>query len=370
MDHSTIPNNLDSIDENINEETIAEDRMSEIASGGDDMIASASRVLYSKVYDTMIEIPVTALPSMDEYHGAPKYNPKYNPFSSLLEKQFSVDPKTGEIRVLRPVIYSEKPVILTIRVSDGVHKTNCKVKINVRDVNNNDPIFNQLVYYANISEIAEIGQFVIQIQAHDADTALNAQIVYTMSPNLDEIDNVNTASDFVIDNRTGIITVNNHLDFDRKNVYSFKLKAEDCGVPKRHTITTLVINVLNENNKNPYFKPSTQMCEINEHTSVGTKVYKLIAEDPDILVQQRLQQINKYAYRSSPMHDKNSAFNLNDNSLKENEMLNFRIENIVALNKDGLQVEPGKRKKLIYLFFFLTLNCSILILRKSSWSRS
>lgn len=128
--HPTMPNNLESnYPENI--EPIAEDRMS-----GDDLMASASRTLY----DSMIEV---ALPTgrsdidVGEY-GRPSPS-LHNPFASLLEKQFSVDMKTGEIRVLRPVIYSEKPVLLTVKVSDGVHKAVCKVKIIVRDINNNDP---------------------------------------------------------------------------------------------------------------------------------------------------------------------------------------------------------------------------------------
>lgn len=114
-----MPNNLEAnYPENI-DEPIAEDRIS-----SDDLLASASRTLY----ESMIEVALpTGRPDMEmaEY-GRPSL---HNPFASLLEKQFSVDMKTGEIRVLRPVIYSEKPVVLTVKVSDGVHKATCKVKI-------------------------------------------------------------------------------------------------------------------------------------------------------------------------------------------------------------------------------------------------
>lgn len=91
----------------------------------------------------------------------------------------------------------------------------------------------------------------------------------------------------------------------------------------------------NENNKNPYFKPTTQITEVNEHTPVSTKIYKLIAEDPDLLVsqQQQLQQQQRHGYRHH---------SLNENPLlKDSELLNFRIENLVALNKDGLHLEPN-----------------------------
>lgn len=200
-------------------------------------------------------------------------------------------------------------------------------------------MFDHLVYYANVSEIAEPGHFVTRVVARDADVGLNAQIVYSMVPNLDEAESSASygarAGDFVISNRTGIITVNSALDFDRRSSYSFKLKAEDCGVPRRHTFTTVVINVGNENNKSPYFKPTTQMTEVNEHTPVSTKIYRLIAEDPDILVSQQQQQARHHgsAYRSALLH--------HGENLKDSELLNFRIENIVALDKDGHQLEPG-----------------------------
>lgn len=75
------------------------------------------------------------------------------------------------------------------------------------------------------------------------------------------------------------------------------------------------------------------MTEVNEHTPVSTKIYKILAEDPDILVAQ--QQASRHhahgGYRSAALLHHN----------EDSELLNFRIENIVALNKDGHQLEPG-----------------------------
>ena len=376
VDHHSIGsslNNLDSIDE---VEPIAEDRMGSddlktSGSSTDEMIGSASRMFYD-----FMEAPITMNPiveGLSEYHRLAASN--QHP-GSLEAKQFSVDIKTGEVRVLRPVVYSDKPVVLTVKVSDGVHSAKCKVKITVRDTNNNDPVFDQTVYHTNVSEIAEIGQYVTQVscdpisyiynfvfffksnffkfnfskilkmKAHDADVGLNAQIIYTLLPNVDDEVDSQMSNDFIINNRTGIIVVNGGLDYDRKNVYSYRLKAEDCGEPRRHSLTTVVIHVLNENNKKPYFKPTTQMTEVNEHTPVSTRVYKLIAEDPDHLVQHQQSKHSSHAYRPS-VHSGGYYLNhhLNDNSLKanlnEDEMLVIRIENMVALNKDGLQVEPG-----------------------------
>lgn len=142
--------------------------------------------------------------------------------------------------------------------------------------------------------------------------------------------------------------VNSALDYDRKNIYTYQLRAEDCGEPRRSSLTTVIIHVLNENNKKPFFKPPTQMTEVNEHTAISTRVYRLNAIDPDHLVAQQQQQNQFNPYRST-LSSGGYYLNhhLNDNSLKNNlnddEMLVFRIENMVALNKEGLQVEPGSK---------------------------
>lgn len=326
-------NNLESSDE-ISEEP-AEDR---IGSLSDDLVGSASRL-----FSDLIEFPTVTMTSID---GVNDYRqPNNNHLTSSVEKQFAVDIKTGEIRVLRPVAYSDKPIILVIKVSDGVHSAKTKVKIVVRDTNNNDPLFDHNIYHANVSETANNGYIVAKIVAHDADVGLNAQIIYTLFPNQDEYSDNNGLpgrlnNDFIINNRTGVISVNNALDYDRKNLYSFKLKAEDCGEPKRSSLTTVIINVINENNKNPYFKPSTQMTEVNEHERVGSRIYKLKAEDPDLLVQQKLQ--SKHIHRihgNNYYHNENSGLS----GQKEEEGLLYRIENFVAVNKDGREVEVGSQ---------------------------
>lgn len=89
--------------------------------------------------------------------------------------------------------------------------------------------------------------------------------------------------DFLIDNRTGLITIGKKLDYDRRNTYQIEIVASDLGMlnfeylnfPKRkqhlfyHTGTpslsgtaTLIVNINNSNDKDPYFTPATQRADV------------------------------------------------------------------------------------------------------------
>lgn len=45
---------------------------------------------------------------------------------------------------------------------------------------------------------------------------------------------------------------------------------------------TIAINVINSNDKAPFFTPTTQRAEISEDAEIGALVHKLTANDPDI----------------------------------------------------------------------------------------
>lgn len=43
------------------------------------------------------------------------------------------------------------------------------------------------------------------------------------------------------------------------------------------------VNIINSNDKDPYFTPVTQRAEVREDTKIGTKIYQLAAMDPDVI---------------------------------------------------------------------------------------
>lgn len=123
-------------------------------------------------------------------------------------------------------------------------------------------------------DICVAGSMVEQVQASDADTGDNARVSYVIESGAFE--------HFEIDMKTGAVDVAAKLDFDRKPQYKVRILAVDSGelvlfsaivsypvstctflgTPALTGTTTLVVNVLNSNDKMPSFNPPTQRAEV------------------------------------------------------------------------------------------------------------
>lgn len=113
-----------------------------------------------------------------------------------------------------------------------------------------------------------------ELNATDLDTGENADISYRIQQG--------SFNDFHIDNRTGVVTIARPLDYDVRPNYSLEIVASDRGIPSLSGTATMTINIVNSNDKAPYFTPTTQRAEITENAEIGTFVHKLTAKDPDI----------------------------------------------------------------------------------------
>ncbi|XP_044756698.1 cadherin-87A [Coccinella septempunctata] len=203
----------------------------------------------------------------------------YSIISGNRNDLFSIDPKTGKMGMhnekgLEVTNESDSVVTLTVMASDGKYTSTVPVHVTVKDLNNNAPIFTKENYVESIPEDIPIGSIVTSLQATDADMGENSLVEYSIEKG--------SESDFTIDNSTGLVIVKSKLDYDRKNTYHIEVIATDYGEPRLSGSTTLTINIINTNDKNPYFFPSTQRAEIMEDASIGTIVHNLTAKDPDV----------------------------------------------------------------------------------------
>nr|CAH7738219.1 unnamed protein product [Callosobruchus chinensis] len=192
---------------------------------------------------------------------------------------FAIDSNTGKIRItnnrgLDVSNETDSVVSLTVLANDGKFTATTLVNITVVDVNNNQPVFSTESYVTSIPEDIPIGATVTQVEATDADNGENALIEYQIQKGAYE--------DFSIDNATGVIAVASKLDFDRKNTYNVEVLAMDHGTPRLTGTTTVTINIINTNDKLPFFVPTTQNAEVMEDALPGTVFYTLTALDPDI----------------------------------------------------------------------------------------
>ncbi|XP_024937586.1 cadherin-87A isoform X2 [Cephus cinctus] len=198
---------------------------------------------------------------------------------------FAIDPDTGEITIANksPLDVTNATrdwIALSVEASDGTFTDTALVNVTVRDVNNNAPVFPHDLYTASIPETSAIGTVVDEITATDADSGINAELVYRIQKG--------ASDDFAINSSTGAITVSRKLDFDERNTYHVEVIAFDGGTPSLTGTTTLMIKVENSNDKPPYFTPETQRAEVTEDTAIGTVFATLKAVDPDSTVPEAL----------------------------------------------------------------------------------
>ncbi|XP_076290426.1 cadherin 87A isoform X1 [Lasioglossum baleicum] len=191
---------------------------------------------------------------------------------------FAIDQDSGEITIRNkgPTDLKNSTrdwIALEVQANDGTFVDFATVNITIRDVNNNAPVFLREFYTASIPEIDPIGTFVKEVTATDADTGINAELVYRIQKG--------AFDDFAINETTGIVTVFRKLDYDNKNRYHVEIIALDKGTPSLTATTTLLIDVVNSNDKPPYFTPETQRAEVTEDTPIGTVFTSLKATDPD-----------------------------------------------------------------------------------------
>lgn len=66
------------------------------------------------------------------------------------------------------------------------------------------------------------GMSILQVNATDLDTGVNAEIRYRLQQG--------SFDDFFINNRTGVVTIARKLDYDKRNTYQMEIVAADQGI--------------------------------------------------------------------------------------------------------------------------------------------
>uniref|UniRef100_A0A8D8SJI2 Cadherin-87A n=2 Tax=Cacopsylla melanoneura TaxID=428564 RepID=A0A8D8SJI2_9HEMI len=195
------------------------------------------------------------------------------------QEELTIDKHTGEITVTSPngleiMEPGENLISLVVEATDGMFVSKVPVTIQVLDINNNQPHFEHDTYNVTIPEDVTMGSSIIQLKAHDNDEAINALLSYSIEKG--------SNNEFNIDNITGTLYATTRLDYDKKDKYSLHVIAVDGGTPPLTGTTTVNIVLLNVNDKEPYFTPTTQRAEVLENIPVGSVVHKLAARDLDI----------------------------------------------------------------------------------------
>uniref|UniRef100_A0A670YZ85 Protocadherin-15 n=1 Tax=Pseudonaja textilis TaxID=8673 RepID=A0A670YZ85_PSETE len=163
----------------------------------------------------------------------------------------------------------------SITASDGVQESlPVTVNIFVLDANDNSPTFSNISYNVKIYTDMRPGESVIKLTAMDADEGPNGQIKYEIL--------AGDQGDFIINDKTGLITIAPGITLVVGRSYALTVKASDRAplAQKRSSITTVYIEVLPPNNQSPpRFPQQMYSLELSEAMRIGAILLNLQATD-------------------------------------------------------------------------------------------
>ncbi|KAL2077317.1 hypothetical protein ACEWY4_026821 [Coilia grayii] len=176
---------------------------------------------------------------------------------------------------------------VTVTASDGGSpslSSQMVVRVDVADVNDNPPRFEQTSYTVYVTENNAPNAPLCVVKATDPDAGENARITYTVLN--DNIHGISVASYVSIKTDTGQVYALRAFDFEKLREFHFQVKAQDNGVPPLSRVVTVYIYIMDQNDHTPFFvRPSPNVTHSTEtvlrNAEAGVLVTRLVAWDGD-----------------------------------------------------------------------------------------
>ncbi|XP_032192339.1 protocadherin beta-8 [Mustela erminea] len=139
----------------------------------------------------------------------------------------------------------ESELRLTLTAQDGGSPPRsgiAQIYIEVVDINDNAPEFEQPLYRVQIPEDSPIGFLIVTVSATDVDTGVNGEIFYSLFQASEEI-----CETFEIHPETGEIRLKKQLDFERIQFYEVNIEARDGGSLSGKCTVLIQVTDVNDN---------------------------------------------------------------------------------------------------------------------------
>ncbi|XP_039518997.1 protocadherin beta-15-like isoform X13 [Pimephales promelas] len=153
-----------------------------------------------------------------------------------------------------------------------------RVNIDVKDINDNSPLFKKDLIKLEISESAVKGARFVLEEAHDADIGSNSVQNYNLARNeyFDLAVNAKTSGKFY-----GELVLQKQLDREHQKEVTLILTAVDGGTPPRSGTVAIHVTVLDANDNAPVFSQAVYKVSLPENAPVDTVVVTVSATDAD-----------------------------------------------------------------------------------------
>ncbi|XP_047724567.1 protocadherin beta-13-like isoform X1 [Prionailurus viverrinus] len=166
-----------------------------------------------------------------------------NSYFRVLTRKSSDGSRYPELVLDKALDREQEPELrLTLTAQDGGSPPRsgiAQINIEVVDINDNAPEFEQSLYRVKIPEDSPIGFLIVTVSATDADIGVNGEISYSLFQASEEI-----CKTFEINSMTGEIRLKKQLDFERIQFYEVNIEARDSGsFSGKCTVLTQVLDV-------------------------------------------------------------------------------------------------------------------------------
>ena len=192
---------------------------------------------------------------------------------------FDLNPNDGLIRVVK-MLDREKIETLKIGIIvEDIASINGKqidagmLSVVITDENDNNPKFQKPFYRRSIVENSQLGTTILNVVATDADK--NKSVTYELD-GPEEILNL-----LHLDAESGEIVVQEKIDHELFQWLNFTIRVIDSGIPPRSSLADCFVQVIDENDNNPYFVTDFQNLTIYENQPIGSQIAVIEAHDAD-----------------------------------------------------------------------------------------
>ncbi|XP_071426671.1 protocadherin alpha-2-like [Pithys albifrons albifrons] len=191
---------------------------------------------------------------------------------------FSIDVESGEIRLISAMDYEAITMYeLHVKVTDkGTPplSSQCKVVVEVLDVNDNAPEVWVTSLSVPVPEDASVGTVVALLSVSDRDSGANGRVrcwVWPSGPFGLEATFAGSYS----------LVLREALDRERVSEYEVEVRAEDGGSPALRASRGVRVPVSDVNDNAPAFSQAVYTVLARENNAAGAELARLWAQDPD-----------------------------------------------------------------------------------------
>ncbi|XP_075066089.1 protocadherin gamma-C5-like isoform X37 [Mixophyes fleayi] len=259
-------------------------------------------------------------------NGVSQYTLNANPYFSLSvknRKDGTLIPQLILEKVLDREEKREHNLVLT--ATDGgepARSGSCNITINVLDINDNPPVFNQSVYKVSLKENLPLKTVLLTLNATDLDDGANGEIQFYFDDHTSE----SARELFAFNEDSGEIYINGMVDFEQLNFYELSIKAKDKGFPELEGNCLIQVEVEDVNDNSPEITFNTVVNDIPENAPLGTVVgfINVIDKDSGKNGEIQLDMSPNLPFKIRPMKNRYSL--VTDGNLDREKISQYTIE--------------------------------------------